>query len=292
MATKKAEANPEITVMEINEGCLDVCIVGTSPKICNRMAQKAWFELLAPQRKTAADRAQTIKHNPVREFRDSPYTIKDPSAPTIIGVPASAFKGGMCVAALRIPGVNRTEIEQLVRVPWCLLPLYGVPQLFMSITRSADFNHTPDVRTRAILPEWACRLSVRFMKPALREQSIANLLSAAGFISGVGDWRQEKGSGSFGAYRLCSEDDPDFVRITTTMGRTEQAKALARPVPYDDETSEMLAWFGVEMHRRGHVVDADGVVVSTASAQAQERTPSPRKRRTNGSEPAAAAMNA
>ena len=82
----------------------------------------------------------------------------------------------------------------------------------MSITRSADKNRTPDVRTRAILPEWACKLRIAYTKPILREQAIFNLLAAAGLQSGVGDWRQEKGSGSYGAFKLVNADDPDFLR--------------------------------------------------------------------------------
>jgi hypothetical protein len=54
--------------------------------------------------------------------------------------------------------------------------VYGVPKVFCAITRSADMNRTPDVRTRAILPEWACRFTVRFEKPILRDQTIADLL--------------------------------------------------------------------------------------------------------------------
>lgn len=256
MATKKSEINTEISIMEVQRGQMEFCVLGTSPLIMNRMSQKVRHELLAPKgRKTAADKAQSLKHDPIREFRDSPYVIAaDMNAPTLLGVMATAFKKAMCTAALRTPGVNKTEIAQLVYVPGELLSVFGLPKVFMAVTRSADMNKTPDVRTRAILPEWACRLQVSFAKPALREQGIANLLAAAGFISGIGDWRQEKGSGSFGSFKLVSADDPDFVRITGQMGRSAQVEALANPTPYDDETSEMLAWFDVEIKRRGHVL--------------------------------------
>ena len=126
----------------------------------------------------------------------------------------------------------------------------------MAITRSADMNRTPDVRTRAILPEWACKLRITFTKPILREQSIANLLAAAGFQSGVGDWRQEKGSGSYGSFKLVSADDKDFLRIVKTQGRKVQQDALDTPIAYNSETEEMLAWFNVETKRRGFKVAA------------------------------------
>ena len=174
----------------------------------------------------------------------------------MLAVLPTLFKKAMGPAALGMPGTKKVQIGRLVSVDWDAMPVWGVPNVFMAITRSADINKTPDVRTRAILPEWACRLSVRFQKPILREQSVANLLAAAGRLSGVGDWRQEKGSGSYGAFKLVSADDKDFLRVIKTGGRNAQQEALDNPIPYNDETSEMLAWFEVELKRRGFKVAA------------------------------------
>lgn len=256
MATKNVDSG-EIVIQEVNKGRINFCILGTSPIILNRMSQKVWQELLAPKgKKNAAEKASTMKHDPIKEFRDSPYRMMDPKAPTLLGILPTAFKRGMGTAALDTPGAKKAQIGRLVYVEGEMLPLYGVPKVFMAITRSADINKTPDVRTRAILPEWACSISILFTKPILREQSISNLLSAAGFQSGVGDWRQEKGSGSYGAFRLCAADDPDFLRITKEHARAPQQKALDEPEAYNDETSEMLAWFDVEINRRGFKVAA------------------------------------
>lgn len=256
MATAKSEVG-EITIMEVVRGRMDFCILGTTPLIINRMSQKAWFELLAPKgKKTAVEKQSTMKHDPLKEFRDSAYTIADDESPTLIGGPATWFKQAMCSAALDTPGAKKAQIGRLVYIPGELVPIFGVPKVFMAITRSADMNKTPDVRTRCILPEWACRVSVTFTKPVLREQSIANLLAAAGFQSGVGDWRQQKGSASYGSFRIVSPDDADFARITETQGRATQEAAMQTPEAYNDETSEMLAWFEVELKRRGFKVAA------------------------------------
>ncbi len=255
MATRKAETSSEIQVIEVVKGQIDFCILGTSPLIMNRMSQKVWHELLAPKgKKNAAEKASSLKHDPIQEFRNSPYIIENKAAPSLLGILPTAFKGAMLTAALDMPGTKRTQMGRLLTVDWDMQPVYGVPRVFMSITRSADMNKTPDVRTRAILPEWACKLTVTFNKPILREQSVANLLAAAGMQSGVGDWRQEKGSGSFGAFKLVSNDDKDFLRITKTMGREVQQEALDNPIAYNAETEEMLAWFDVEIKRRGFKV--------------------------------------
>jgi hypothetical protein len=246
-----------VTILEVNKGSMEFCILGTSPLICNRMSEKAMRELLAPKgRKTTAEKAASMKHDPIQEFRDSPYLILDQNAPTMIGILPTSFKGAMRTAALDVPGAKKAQIGRLVYVHGEMLPVWGIPKLFMAITRSADINRTPDVRTRAIIPEWACRIRIDFLKPIITEQSVANLLAAAGFQSGVGDWRQEKGSGNYGSFRLVSEDDPDFVRITSTMGREHQQKAFINPVPHDKETSDLLAWFETEAQRRGMKVAA------------------------------------
>lgn len=247
MATKKAEAGAEISIAEILESELEFCILGTSPLIMNRMSQKAWFELLAPQKKTAADKISTLKHDPIREFRESPYRLSDPNAPTLLALLPTMFKKAMGTAALDTPGAKKTQMLRLLRVDWDRTPVYGIPQVFMSITRSADIAKTPDVRTRAVIAEWACRVRVTFPKSLIREQSVANLLAIAGRYCGVGDWRQEKGSGSFGAFKPVSADDKDFQRIVRAGGRKAQQEAMDNPTAYDDETSEMLAWFEAEV---------------------------------------------
>jgi hypothetical protein len=253
MATKSETG--EVVILEMNRGVMEFCIVGTSPMICNRMSEKAKQQLLAPAgRKSAVEKASSLKHNPLQEFRDSPYRLKAPDAPTLLAVLPTMFKQAMATAALRMPGVRKSEIGQLVSVEWDRMPLWGVPKLFMSVTRSADINKTPDVRTRAILPEWACVLTVSFMKPALREQSIANLLAAAGYISGIGDWRQEKGSGAYGAFKIVSKEDADLQRIVQSGARVAQEKAMEAAEPYDDETSELLVWYEAEAKRRGFKV--------------------------------------
>ena len=121
----------------------------------------------------------------------------------------------------------------------------------MSVTRSADFNKTPDVRTRAIIPAWACRVTVRFTTPMLKETVVSNLFAAAGLIQGVGDWRNEKGSGTYGQFTLVKPDDPEFRRIVKEGGRNAQIKAMDNPECYDMDSEELLSWFVAEADRRG-----------------------------------------
>jgi len=251
MASKKSEGT-EISVLEVSRGVIEFCVLGNSPLICNAMSAKAKQQLLLPPtKKNAAEKASTLKHQPMDEFRASMYTARDPACPTRIIAKATAFKGALMSAAIDIPGAAKAQIGRLAYVEGDEIPIFGIPQLLMSVTRSADMNKTPDVRTRAILPKWACRIAIQYTTPLLKEQAIINLLAAAGITQGVGDWRVQKGSGNYGQFSLVSPDDKEFVRIIKEGGKNAQDKAIADPVCYDSETEELLSWFHVETKRRG-----------------------------------------
>jgi len=107
---KATASTGEIIIFEQTRGKMDFCVLGTTPLIHNRMSQKVLQELLFPKgRKNAAEKAVTMKHNPMQEFRDSPYTIPDDKANTLISILPTAFKGTMMTAALDMPGVARTQ---------------------------------------------------------------------------------------------------------------------------------------------------------------------------------------
>jgi len=248
--SKNTSSSEEITdILKVSTGSFDCCIVGTSPLILNRMSEKAKHELLMPKgRKNATERAMTLKHIPIDEYRASAYTLKE--GPTLLAMMATAFKGALRSAALDMPGAKKAQIGRLTYIPGDMVGIYGVPKLFMAIVRSADMNKTPDVRTRAIVPEWACSLRVTFVQPLIRAQAVANLLAAAGITIGVGDGRPEKGAMSYGQFRLADKDDSDFKRIIKEGGRKAQQAGLDSPTCYDDETTELLSWFESERAQR------------------------------------------
>lgn len=84
MATAK---NQPLVVdfVETDIGQVQVGILGLTPYLHNRMAEKAKHELLLPKgRKNAAERASSLKHDPVEEFRSSPYMLVDDDAETLL----------------------------------------------------------------------------------------------------------------------------------------------------------------------------------------------------------------
>lgn len=248
MATAKKETI--IEVPQIEKQVLTLHVLGKTPFLCNRMSEKAQRELLLPaRRKNQAERQASLKHDPLAEFRASAYCLPD-GAPTLLAVMSAAFKGAMTTAALDLPGTAKAQIGRLVYVLGDYTPVWGTPKLHMSIVRTLGMNRTPDVRTRAILPRWACRLEVEFVKPILQVPSIVNLLSAGGITAGVGDGRPEKGKLNFGQFVVVNADDPGF-RSVLQEGRAAQIAGMEAAEPYDLESADLLSWWTEEIQRRG-----------------------------------------
>lgn len=246
----KKEENISIHISRVDSGSIGFFILGKTPLIVNRVSEKAKRELLLPRKKTAADKAQNLKHDPYSEFNSSPYIDQNPKAPTLLVALSAWFKKGMANAAMDVPGSNKSQIGRLCWVEGERIPLYGLPEMCMSVVRSSDMNRTPDVRTRCIIPAWATHFTVSYIKPMLNDQSIINLLTSAGMCQGAGDWRVGKGSGTYGCYEIVGKDDPRYVKLLKA-GRKEQLKAMDEPGFFDEETEELFHWYLNEVKARG-----------------------------------------
>lgn len=253
MATQTKQATTEtLDFIEVSRGRAEFYVLGESPLIFNALSEKARHELLLPSgRKTAAEKASRLKHEPVREFRDSCYYARADDSPTLLVHRATAFKRAIMGAALDIPGAKKAQVGRLLWVVGDEVPIYGTPELMMTVTRSADMNRTPDIRTRAVLPAWCARVEIEFVEPIMKGQVIAKLFAAAGMSQGIGDWRVEKGSGNYGRFALVDDKHPMVKVLTDTGGREAQRAALDNPVPYDSETDALLQWYDTEVKRRG-----------------------------------------
>jgi hypothetical protein len=249
------KSNEPLVIAPLDTGDAHFCILGMSPLIQNRMPEKARQELLFPRggKMSSSDKRHHLKHNPLEEFRSAAHTPRGKDYSTRLIIPAGSFKKSLINATTDTEGAAKTQI---IRLTWILgadggndIPVYGVPELVMSVVRMSNQDHTPDIRTRAILPQWACYLSVRFVKPQLTGQTIANLLARAGLLIGIGDWRHEK-TGDYGMFRITSADDPQFLEIVKNGGKEAQEAALEEPNMYDSDTEDLYDFFGQEFARR------------------------------------------
>lgn len=251
---KQADAGPiELQIEQLNAGGTMFYVVGTSPLVYNRVAEKARQELLFPRgRLTAADKQHHLKHDPIQEYRSSVYRrLATERGPTRLQFPSPSFKVAMATAALDMPGVAKTKIERLTWAKGYRTDIYGIPQLWMDVVRMADPSRTPDIRTRAILPEWCAAVRIEYIMPMLSAERVSRLLSAAGLIIGVGDARQEKGNRSNGQFMIVNgPDDPGFKRIQESGGMAAQDAALEAPEFFDVDTEDLFTWFTEEYKKR------------------------------------------
>jgi hypothetical protein len=248
---KKQEQGGEIIIEQMRVGVAQVYIKGLSPLIYNAMSEKVKQGLLmGSQRKTAADKAAALRQYPVEEYRASVYR-REGDGPTRLVFPAVAFKGAAVGVIRHIPnsGTSMTAMRQLLWVEGEMADVYGEPKLHMAVTKQAGMTGAPQMRTRAILPEWCCCVTVRYAMPMLNETTIARLLDSAGLLIGVGDFRQEKGKGNYGQFQVADKKDCDA--IIKAGGMKAQDKALENPTCYDTETTKMLEWYNEERKRRG-----------------------------------------
>lgn len=240
-----------VAILPISQGEVRFHIVGTSPLYFNRIQEKAKRELLLPHgRMNDAAKAANQKHDPVAEFRGSVYRHPGNGFPTRLKFPADGFKGALRTAALDMPGAKKAEVGRLVTPSTWNIDIYGIPLLSMDPVTNSGIVRSRDIRTRAVLDEWAAALTIRFVQPKLTAMAIVNLVNAAGVTCGIGDWRQEKGSGSNGLWRVCeTPDDPDFRRIVQAGGLKAQDEALLHYHCLNDESAELLDWLSAEILR-------------------------------------------
>jgi hypothetical protein len=249
-----------ISILKIDQVTLSARILFTSPLIMNRLPKKAREQLLLPPLpKNKAARQQTLKHDPIAEYRDSVYRCPDPKspgepkAPTLVHLPNGAFKKAMAQAAIDIPGATKAQIGRLVSISNPMVHLYGIPYLYTAVVRQAGINHAPDIRTRAIFPQAACEISIAFIRQLINEGDLARLLSAAGIITGIGDGRTEKGTFDFGQFVVVDDNTPEHAQwktIVSKQGRAAQEAALLTPEAYDEDSEELVAYFQAEIGRR------------------------------------------
>lgn len=250
MAVKKAEAGT-LQIDALKQGRVTLRMIGTTPLYFNAMSVKAKRTLLIGGGKKTAAEKRELKHDPEQEFRDSVYRQRD--GETLLCFPAPGVKGAMSTAALETPGVTKSSVQRLIFLPQQKISVWGKPYLKMDVVRSADMNKTPDVRTRAYLPRWCAEVDIAFVTPTLSVHSVVSLLSNAGVIVGIGDFRQEKGRGSFGTFAVAGDDlgewADDWAEITAEARDVQQA-AFDMPEVADDDTADLMDMLMDERQRR------------------------------------------
>jgi hypothetical protein len=248
-----AVAKPEtLQIDAMKQGRATLRLIGQTGLYFNSMSVKAKRSLLLGGGKKTAAEKRELKHDPEQEFRDSVYLMQ--AGPTLLGFPAPGIKAAMAEAALETKSVTKSSANRLIFMPEYRVKVWGRPLLKMDVVRSADAARTPDIRTRAFLPNWCAEVSICFVTPTLSIHSVVSMLANAGAIIGIGDFRQGKGKGAFGTFSVHGDDMDDETQAIwdqiTAEGREVQQAALDNPECADAETEALMQMLFDERQRR------------------------------------------
>lgn len=247
------KTDTEITIEPLALGIARFRIIGTRPLFQNAMSAKAKQQLLlgGGAKKGAAARA-TLKHHPLEEYREAMERPDEADCPTAIVLNSVALKAAMCDAAIESTGTSKASAQRLLFIPTDYTPLYGIPKLRMDIVRSAGMNKTPDVRTRPFFERWGAEIEVHFVHPQLSAHAVFTLAANAGQVIGIGDYRQQKGKGSYGLFRVVAEgqEDAEWDWLVANAGRAPQQAAIDDPDFAGRSTEWLMRAFSQERIRR------------------------------------------
>ena len=250
-----AEPNRIIDIAYPRQDEIVVHLLGTRPLYHHSMSFDAMKELLIPSpRKNAAAKAATMKHDPLKEYRESAYQSVGDHHATRLLMRADALKRSLGTAALETAGVFKSEIGRDVYVQpdtGIYLYVWGKPVMSMEPVRMSDMKRTPDIRTRAVCVEWCARARIKYLADRFTDTAIVNLVARAGIVSGWGDARQEKGARSEGLWEVVNENDERWKRIAESQGRAVQDEALTTPEFLDHVSEALYTAYCEEVERRG-----------------------------------------
>ena len=198
----KAKKQETVEVQEIKIKEIEVEVKGLSPLIMHRFSEKAKKQMLDKQMK------KTVKKevkDPEQDFKDSLYTLDDGT----LGFPADAFKQAMIRGAKQLGLVmvdmrtgffvhgeySSNDDRELVSISGDLSPREDMVRLN---------GTTSDIRFRGQVANWTTNLHISYNAGVVSADQIINMLNAAGYGVGVGEWRPEK-NGMFGRFTVITE---------------------------------------------------------------------------------------
>lgn len=198
MATKQAEA--ELQKIKVEQA--EIRIKGLSPLIMHRWSEKARKEMLDKQmKKTVKKEAKS----PDEQYEESIYYLDDGR----VGFPADAFKKAMIRGAKHI-GLVMTDARTsfFVHGEYCsrddreLIPVSGDVQPREDMVRLQ--GNQADIRFRGQVVNWEATLTISYNAAITSFDHIVNMLHAAGYGVGVGEWRPER-DGTFGRFEVVTQ---------------------------------------------------------------------------------------
>lgn len=206
--TKGSKSDSPITIKKLDIRTIGVPIVGITELIVHRWSEKAKKQML---RKQMGKPVTKPAKNPEEDYEATIYRFEDES----IGFPAIAFKAALVDACRYFDNLAMTDARQAIFVEGTpgkdgdsLVAIEGEPRMREDMVRLK--SGVADIRYRAGFLKWKATLSITFNAGLISPEMLINLVEAAGFGVGVGEWRPSapRGkSGTFGRFRVIRDEE-------------------------------------------------------------------------------------
>jgi len=186
---------------------INIKIKGLSPLIMHRWDEKAKREMLDKQMKKTVKRAAK---DPEAQFEASVYKLEDGR----LGFPADAFKASMVRGADLLGGKDvgmamvRMRMAFFVHGEYSgiddrdLVPIEGTLSMREDMVRLN--GKSADIRYRGQVQEWKATVRISYNASIVSFDQLVNMLNAAGYGVGVGEWRPQK-NGMFGRFEVITK---------------------------------------------------------------------------------------
>lgn len=184
---------------KIKPEMVKIKVKGLSPLIMHRWDEKAKKQMLDKQMKKSVKKEAK---DPKQQYESSVYWMDGGT----VGFPADGFKKAMVRGAKQL-GLTMTDMrtgffvhgEYSQKEDRELVPIYGSVSMREDMVRIA--NNTSDIRYRGQVNNWEATLNISYNSVVVSFDQIVNMLEAAGYGVGVGEWRPER-DGIFGRFEV------------------------------------------------------------------------------------------
>jgi len=188
----------EINLKQLEIKTIQLQIEGTAPLIVHNWSEKAKRQMLEKQMGKARVKKHDIK-DPEADYQATLYKIDSKKT----GFPATGFKAAS-VRAGKALGYSMTDLRGWMFVipdNGDLVEIKGKHHMREDMVRVS--NGSPDIRFRAEYQKWSAKLTIQYNAGSITADEIGQIVMAAGFSCGIGEWRPEKSAtGSYGTWQL------------------------------------------------------------------------------------------
>lgn len=193
-----------ITKLEPHKSALiQIGIESISPLLMHGWSEKAvrMMQMTAAERKIESGKNRTKKRDPEEEAQASAYR----TAKGEYGLPLTAFKASLVSTAHKDEGVEKTVVRKSLFIPnndstQCIPITYDIEPYVRTDTVRVGMGAT-DLRYRMCFEQWRAKFALWVDTARLSINDVIILTDKAGFSTGVGDWRPQRG-GEMGRFQV------------------------------------------------------------------------------------------